>query len=841
MRFRRTALSLAAGLLSLVPCPSAPSAAPSRTATVDGTWNEVAPPARSDHEVVLDPVRRRMLVIHAAAEVDDPSNGVWAIPLDGPSVWCRFATAGTAPTDLASPGAAYDPVRDRILVFGGWNSTSDVWSLSLGGTPTWSLLATSGMPPSARHGHAFVYDPVRDRMIVFGGDTDYGNPQNDVWSLSLSGTPAWTQLAPSGPLPVPRSDLMSIYDPIRDRLLVFGGFDNSVGSGFHDVWALSLVPGSEGWSQLTPGGITLTGWYYAASSFYDPVRDRMVVFGSPSFLALNLSPSPSWAGVRTQAGPQGRPPDVYGRRAIGDPVGDRLIAYGGGLNGSDYNDTWQLNFSGTPTWSPLTPPAWPAGRSEHVAVFDGARARMIIQGGGASGSDYCCDPIDSPTWAYDLELETWTTLDASIPRPRPEMDNAAIVDPVRNRMILSGALTSSGSLSPTLYLSALDLSGGGWTHLTPTGVEPVWRNGHSAIYDDALDRMLIFGGFNYQAGGALNDVWALSLSSLTWQQLHPSGTLPPGSEDHIAIYDPGGNRMVVFGVTTQAQTWELSLGGSPAWHRIVTASDPTSPFIVRAAIRDPYRNRAVVIGTTYLPWRTDTWALNFSGPPAWRQLATSGIPPAHFENSRAIYDPVRDRMLVSFGELTPSSLWGLNFSDSPTPTLVSVVNAEALPGFARVTWQVSSGSAGFAVERCSVDEPWRTIGNVFVDVAGRVVFEDRGVRAGVRYGYRLTGAGVSGGETWLDIPLALQLSLRGAVPNPSPPVLSISFTLPTGAPAYLEVVDAAGRRVASREVGALGAGPHVLGFDRPPLAPGIYVVRLTQGARRLTARAVVLR
>jgi hypothetical protein len=40
-----------------------------------------------------------------------------------------------------------------------------------------------------------VYDSRRGRMLVFGG-ANFGGFLNDVWALSLTGTPAWTALAP---------------------------------------------------------------------------------------------------------------------------------------------------------------------------------------------------------------------------------------------------------------------------------------------------------------------------------------------------------------------------------------------------------------------------------------------------------------------------------------------------------------------------------------------------------------------------------------------------------------------------------------------------------------------
>src|SRR5262249_54328635 len=75
-----------------------------------------------------------------------------------------------------------------------------------------------------------------------------------------------------------------------------------------------------------------------------------------------------------------------------------------------------------------------------------------------------------------------------------------------------------------------------------------------------------------------------------------------------------------------------------------------------------------------------------------------------------------------------------------------------------------------------------------------------------------------------------RLALTGIQPNPSPRDLNVSFSLASGAPASLEVLDVRGRRILSRRVGALGAGVHTLNVAQgESLAPGIYVVRLSQG------------
>ena len=89
--------------------------------------------------------------------------------------------------------------------------------------------------------------------------------------------------------------------------------------------------------------------------------------------------------------------------------------------------------------------------------------------------------------------------------------------------------------------------------------------------------------------------------------------------------------------------------------------------------------------------------------------------------------------------------------------------------------------------------------------------------------------------------MAEVLALAGLSTNPATELRAL-FSLPDGSPARLELYDVGGRRIASREVGPLGAGSHVvpLGEGRV-LAPGVYVLRLTRAGRSLTARGVILR
>ena len=83
----------------------------------------------------------------------------------------------------------------------------------LPGATSWSQLSPSG-GPGARSNHFMAVDTANNRMITFGGLTGSvasGTPPlfNDVWILTnedgLGGTPAWTQLSPTGTPPAARA------------------------------------------------------------------------------------------------------------------------------------------------------------------------------------------------------------------------------------------------------------------------------------------------------------------------------------------------------------------------------------------------------------------------------------------------------------------------------------------------------------------------------------------------------------------------------------------------------------------------------------------------------------
>lgn len=102
----------------------------------------------------------------------------------------------------------------------------------------------------------------------------------------------------------------------------------------------------------------------------------------------------------------------------------------------------------------------------------------------------------------------------------------------------------------------------------------------------------------------------------------------------------------------------------------------------------------------------------------------------------------------------------------------------------------------------------------------------------------VTSAGAIAAEARAD---GSELALNGIVPSPARGrSFGVSFTLPRPGPAKLTLFDVGGRVIASRDLGSLGQGRHVmsLGAERA-LSAGVYIIRLSHEGRTVSQRAIL--
>ena len=316
-------------------------------------WSELLPPVsqpvgRHVHTFTFDPIRREAILFGGFAG-GAPFGDAWKLSLGAEPAWTQISSSGS-PAARRGHSMIYDPVRDRMVLFGGYSGTyrNDTWQLSLGSAPAWTQLTTTGNPP-ASNWHSAIYDPVRDAMVVFGGINPDTDLRNQTWVLSFA-TMAWTLLEPAGALPEPRFGHTAVYDAIADRMIVFGGRNPDFAN---DVWALSLA--SPEWTRFLPAA-PLPQAREGAPGIFDPVENRLIVFGGWDDATTR---NDTWAfsfvtSAWLDVSPSVRPPTRSGSAAIYDPVQDRMIIFGGNSTLAR-NDTWAMRWLKRPIRPTIDP------------------------------------------------------------------------------------------------------------------------------------------------------------------------------------------------------------------------------------------------------------------------------------------------------------------------------------------------------------------------------------------------------------------------------------------------------------------------------------------------------
>lgn len=326
-------------------------------------------------------------------------------------------------------------------------------------------------------------------------------------------------------------------------------------------------------------------------------------------------------------------------------------------------------------WTQLSPTGGPpAARFEHTTVYDPATNRMVVFGG-SSGSGLVPNDVWMLTNADGLGgTPIWSQLTSGGISPSRRAAPTSVYDPTSNRMIMfagdPNAGNCFGAANDLWVLSNANGLGGAstWTQLSPAGIPPSPRSIHTAVYDPASNRMTVFGG-NQACLNADSQVWVLTNANglggtPAWTLLTPIG-ITPGRSAHTAVYDPASNRMIVFGGCTLANScnnndvWVLTnangLGGTPVWTQLTpTGGPPQGRFLHTAVYNSDTNTMTIFAGEGSAGFLNDVWVLSnangLGGTPAWTQLTPTGGPPAvRYSSQGAVYNSTTNRMTIFAG------------------------------------------------------------------------------------------------------------------------------------------------------------------------------------------------
>src|SRR6266849_2466254 len=322
---------------------------------------------------------------------------------------------------------------------------------------------------------------------------------------------------------------------------------------------------------------------------------------------------------------------------------------------------------------------------------------------GSDATQTLISPATTPAWTSNFRSTFHTGLEAL----------EAVYDQATKTMIVFGGLDAGlgGADTNAVLLYAPANGDGLWSTLIANGApgSPAARDAHTAVYDSANNRMIVFGGEIFTSQTVLNDVWVLSHANgqggtASWTQLSPSGTLPAARGLHTAVYDPATNVMTIFGGFGSnglglSDVWVLShangLGGTPAWTKLLPSGGPPSGGYGSSAVYDSTNNIMTVFAGanhTVTASTNGVWTLSHAngvgGTGQWTNIVANGAPgsPAKRESPTAVYDVANNRMIIFGGSPFPdlgafNDVWVLaNANGLGTPAWTKLRPTGVLPG-----------------------------------------------------------------------------------------------------------------------------------------------------------------
>ena len=303
---------------------------------------------------------------------------------EGAARWQRAHPPPPAPAVQAA-ATAFHATRGEALWFGGRRREPPTDAIDITGRVSGrTVVADLGGGPEARWGSAMVFDPQRDEVVLFGG-FDGTRRRGDVWRWDG----AWRFAGEVGAgTPAPRVGHAMAWHGASRRVLLFGGDRSDLGEGLGaDLWAWDGV----GWQLLSDGRGEAPPGRTATALTVDPSSGSAVLFGGLG--AGDALLGDTWlfdgAGWTPVQGPGPPPRADHALLAIDGA----LVLVGGREADGPAGSIWRFEGSG---WSASGSPAGHPGEMQRP-VYD-AVARQIISPAPPGATLPWLDDGPGPRW-----------------------------------------------------------------------------------------------------------------------------------------------------------------------------------------------------------------------------------------------------------------------------------------------------------------------------------------------------------------------------------------------------------------------------------------------------------
>jgi hypothetical protein len=473
---------------------------------------------------------------------------------------------GPPPRYLAAAG--FDPVRSRLVIYGGTSDKYDKWNASLGDTWEWDGEVWHEVTPTDPEGDGnppllagAVMTWFNGRIHLFGGHSTGGsNGYSDLWAWDGQ---SWG-LVWDGKNKIPDAMPVEVYAPglvanhEKGELLVFSGQDvgsreavDSLWRWRSNQWELAETPAEDA-GYWPPAGSEVT-------ATYDPDHDIGWFCGGSGNIPLW-----SWDGCRfreavvSDPSADGNPSTFQGSALAWDAQNQQLIFYeqmnsSSGSNGGTWlwqDPDWILMKSADPDNEDSPSPR------EHpcMAWYEGEDRQAVVLFGGKNGKNQSL----AETWEWDGV--SWTLVEPIDPEGDgnpPALGSCQMVYVSQRGTV---------AMNDENFSLVWEWNGTSWRKYYNQGdMEPPDQGGDppDMVYDDERDKIVVVTGKEDAIG--TEDLWEWD-----WKEWSIAGVADPGDDgrpasvdDRTAIYDVSRKETVVFGGASK--TGEQDLDDAWAW------------------------------------------------------------------------------------------------------------------------------------------------------------------------------------------------------------------------------------------------------------------------------------
>jgi hypothetical protein len=294
---------------------------------------------------------------------------------------------------------AYDSDRERLVMFGGTlapTRVDDVWEWS-SRAMTWANRTPDPRPtswPSARDSHGLAYDSVRHRTVLFGGWD--GEPKGDTWEWD-GAAGAWERRSDSVAALGNRNNFGLAYDSVRNKTILFGGIRNVSATGdaaatngvvLSETWEWNGGAGT--WTSRTPTPLP-TSWppvRFFPNFVFDSERGISVLFGGIQMDGGPAADTWEWNGTAgtwiERPAAATNPPALQETFSAFDSGRARTVLF---LKTNNVDPSMVWEWDGT-AWADVTPVSGPSPSHSRLpyAAYDSVLQRVLVFGG-AQGNE----------------------------------------------------------------------------------------------------------------------------------------------------------------------------------------------------------------------------------------------------------------------------------------------------------------------------------------------------------------------------------------------------------------------------------------------------------------------